>query len=210
VKLPKTSRCSRSARLGRDVTIHSSAVIQLSMSTRVSADSHSSAHHPDSVKPDRRASELSSKFRSADSHFACGGSSTSSRAPARFFTACRLWVTTRLGRRRRLRAETFHNTRLLGPDADRMRFFTRTLWFPHANAPCRNRRPRDHPLRGAIWPTAARCLRSATHHVAPLRNQSTFHLGVLQSLGSVSRHIRSGLATSTYASDTFFTRCAAR
>jgi hypothetical protein len=35
---------------GKDVAIYSSAVLQLSMSTHVSADSHFSARHPDPVK----------------------------------------------------------------------------------------------------------------------------------------------------------------
>lgn len=50
VKLPRAPRHLRVARHGRDVAICSSAVIQLSMSTRESADSHFSARHPDSVK----------------------------------------------------------------------------------------------------------------------------------------------------------------
>jgi hypothetical protein len=107
-KLPKTLRHVHATRPGGDVTIHSSAVSQLSMSTRVSADSHSSARRPFSVRSclrkesDRPASELLPRFCSARSHLARGGSATSSGAAARFFGAHRLWVTTRLGRRRRL------------------------------------------------------------------------------------------------------------
>jgi hypothetical protein len=50
VKLSRPSEHLRVARPGRDVAIYSSAVIQLSMSTRESADSHFSARHPDPVK----------------------------------------------------------------------------------------------------------------------------------------------------------------
>jgi hypothetical protein len=72
------SQHSRAAhRDGRDVAIHSSAVIQLSMSTRMSADSHSCARRPNSVKS-QIAQLRNSFFRFAPlrSHFACGGSST--------------------------------------------------------------------------------------------------------------------------------------
>jgi len=99
---------------------------------------------------------------------------------------------------------------LLRPRAASTRFFVRTLWLSHTGDPCRHDLPHNLPSKGSFARSAtARSLRYATHHVTYLRNQITFHLRVSRNRGSASRHTRSGFATSTYASDTFFTRCAA-